>query len=226
MHSFRLTTLFADRQQGNAAISASEWGSLPSRAILGLQWVCFGICLPALAIFAASPRLLLADPGLPSAAPVVASPAPPAVLLGTGDEDGDGTWEERLLRTLAEYSLHAGTAAGTLHRCPEGGALRPACRPGEHRTVVRTEFQGCRVKVEGGAVLGATGELILALPVEDACNGHGRQACGTLTVETLRAVGTVADETGQVLRVIDFSTLPLPRTVVVPCAGGNTARAP
>ncbi|GIW44832.1 MAG: hypothetical protein KatS3mg077_2114 [Candidatus Binatia bacterium] len=124
---------------------------------------------------------------------------------------------------LRAFSLEALRALGTKRPespCVRGGSIHPECRRVGERWVVVAELRSCGLLLSEGEVAGVTGEFVMALPPDQSCDGDSHQICGPITVERVHLVGTVTNDAGKVVRVADFSVLPQPHLILVPCLAG------
>lgn len=158
---------------------------------------------------------LFADPGIPEENTLELLRS--RVVMASGADAEAGSDHELWLRALTLATLQAAAATTPEAVCTEGGTIRPQCRSEGDSAVYVAELRGCRFKFNGTNVLAATGELVLALPENGSCPSEKGSLCGTVTVHKMRTVATVTDQHGRVIGTADFSDLPAPLPIVVPC---------
>lgn len=150
---------------------------------------------------------------------------PSDFLRAEANSDGpEGTVQERALHILALEAFRRGVGGDTEIPCTHGGVIRPECREDGNGTNLLAELRTCRLELESGEILNATGQLQLGFRAAGTCPRPVSEPCGPVTIEQARTVATVTDQHGKVLRVMDLSNLPAPRTIVVPCANGAPAQ--
>jgi len=127
--------------------------------------------------------------------------------------------KEACLHLLARETLQALGRGSDENGCPRGGVVRPQCRSDGERTVVLAELRACRVEMEGKRVLHAGGELVLSVPLAQACERPRNELCGQIAVERAQVVATLTDVRGYVLRTLDVRDLPRALSLTIPCVG-------
>jgi len=215
---------FRDCTAGRWQHLAFEVGSSPARAGSALQrarWRGAYLAVCTLLTF--------------SAIPVAGEPGVPGETSGSfyrWVENGDQTaapapWltKEACLHLLARETLQAVGQGSHENGCPRGGVVRPQCRSDGERTVVLAELRACRVEMEGERVLHAGGELVLSVPLAQACERPRGELCGQIAVERAQVVATLTDVRGHVLRTLDVRDLPRALSLTIPCVGPTSFRA-